>query len=51
VALDFEKYSIVLFTAVKKYIDAANHQAVESIIQEDMTHIIKITTYQQEQRL
>ena len=51
VALDFEKDSIVLFTAVKKYMDKANHQAVESIIQEEMTHIIKITTYQQEQRL
>jgi len=51
VALDFEKDSIVLFTAVKKYIDIPNHQAVESIIQEEMTHIIKITTYQQEQRL
>jgi rubrerythrin len=51
VALDFEKDSIVLFTAVKKYIDPSNHKPVEAIIQEEMTHIIKITTYQQEQRL
>jgi len=51
VALDFEKDSIVLFTALKKYIEPANHKAVESIIHEEMTHIIKITTYQQEQRL
>ncbi len=51
VALDFEKDSIVLFTAVKKYIDIPNHSAVESIIQEEMTHIIKITTYQHENRL
>jgi rubrerythrin len=51
VALDFEKDSIVLFTAVKKYIDIPNHNAVESIIQEEMTHIIKITTYQHENRL
>jgi rubrerythrin len=47
-ALDFEKDSIVLFTALKKYIEEANQKAVESIIQEELTHIIKITSYQQE---
>jgi rubrerythrin len=51
VALDFEKDSIVLFTALKKYIDPVNHKPVEAIIQEEMTHIIRITTFQQEQRL
>ena len=51
VALDFEKDSIVLFTAVKKYIESSNHKIVEAIIQEEMTHIIKITIYKQEQRL
>jgi rubrerythrin len=51
VALDFEKDSIVLFTALKKYINETNHKPVEAIIQEEMTHIIKITTYQQEKRL
>ena len=51
VALDFEKDSIVLFTALKKYIDEANHKPVDTIIQEELTHIVKITNYQQEKRL
>jgi rubrerythrin len=44
-ALDFEKDSIVLFTMVKKYIDDQNKSHVETIIQEEISHILKITQY------
>jgi rubrerythrin len=44
-ALDFEKDSIVLFAMVKKYIDDQNKSRVETIIQEEISHILKITQY------
>jgi rubrerythrin len=44
-ALDFEKDSIVLFTMVKKYIEDQNKGHVETIIQEEISHILKITQY------
>ena len=46
-ALDFEKDSIVLFTMVKKYIEDQNKNHVETIIQEEISHILKITQYMQ----
>jgi rubrerythrin len=45
VALSFEKDSIILFTMLKKYIDEKNKSIVEGIIQEEVTHIFKITQY------
>jgi rubrerythrin len=46
VALSFEKDSIVLFTMLKKYIEAENQKIVETIIQEELNHILMITRYQ-----
>ncbi len=45
VALDFEKDSIVLFTTLKKYIQYEKQFAVETIIQEEITHIFKINEF------
>ena len=45
VALDFEKDSIVLFTMLKKYVQDENKNTVEGIIQEEITHIVKISQY------
>jgi len=47
VALSFEKDSIILFTMLKKYVDDKNKPLVESIIQEEVAHIFKITQYRQ----
>jgi rubrerythrin len=46
-ALDFEKDSIVLFTMLKKYIEPENKPMVETIIQEELSHIVKINNYRQ----
>jgi rubrerythrin len=46
-ALDFEKDSVVLFTMLKKYIEAENKPMVEAIIQEELNHILKINNYLQ----
>ncbi len=46
VALDFEKDSIILFTMVKKYVQEENQSIVEGIIQEEISHILKISGYQ-----
>jgi rubrerythrin len=45
VALSFEKDSIILFTMLKKYIEEKNKAIVEGIIQEEVSHIFKITQY------
>lgn len=47
-ALEFEKDSIVLFSALKKYVDEDNKDIVESIIEEELTHIIKINNFKQD---
>ncbi len=49
-ALDFEKDSIVLFSALKKYIDDKNKGVVEGIIQEELTHILRIHTFRKEMK-
>lgn len=45
VALDFERDSIVLFTMIKKYVQEENQDMVEGIIQEEVSHILKISQY------
>jgi rubrerythrin len=47
VALDFEKDSIVLFTMLKKYMNDKNKPLVDSIIQEEVSHILRISQYMQ----
>jgi len=44
-ALEFEKDSIVLFSMLKKYIGSKGEGIVESIIQEELTHIYKINSF------
>ena len=46
VALDFEKDSIILFTMVKRYVQEENQGIVDGIIQEEISHILKISEYQ-----
>jgi len=48
VALDFEKDSIVLFSLLKRYIEEQNKHIVDTIIQEELNHILKINRYQNE---
>jgi rubrerythrin len=45
VALDFEKDSIVLFTMLLKYVQDENKKMVDAIIQEEITHIVKISQF------
>lgn len=49
-ALDFEKDSIVLFSALKRYIDENKKGIVEGIIQEELTHILRINNYRKEMK-
>ncbi|UCH92422.1 MAG: ferritin family protein [Candidatus Aminicenantes bacterium] len=44
-ALDFEKDSVVLFTMLEKYVEGENKKNVETIIQEELNHILRITRY------
>jgi rubrerythrin len=45
VALDLERDSIVFYTALKKYIGEDNQNVIETIIQEELSHIMKINHY------
>jgi len=45
IALDFERDSIVFYTALKKYIGDENQDIIEKIIQEELSHILKINNY------
>lgn len=46
-ALDFEKNSIVFYTALKPYLGEENHQMIDKIISEELNHISRITQYHQ----
>jgi len=50
-ALDFERNSIVFYTALKRFIGDENRQIIETIIQEELNHIFKINRFQQENKL
>ena len=50
IALDFERDSIVWYTAIKKYLGEDNKEIVEKIIQEELNHIFKINSYREEQK-
>ena len=50
-ALDFERNSIVFYTALKRFIDGDNRQIIETIIQEELNHIFRINRFQQEYKL
>jgi rubrerythrin len=45
IALDLERDSIVFYTALKKYIGDENRDTIEKIIQEELSHIMKINNY------
>jgi len=44
-ALEFEKDSIVLFTGLKNYVKEDVKEPVEKIVQEELTHILKINNF------
>lgn len=50
-ALDFEKNAIVFYTAMKRYMEDENQSVVDTIIQEELSHIIKINHYQNDHRI
>lgn len=46
-ALDFEKNSIIFYTALKQHIKDENQKLIDKIIGEELNHISRITQYQQ----
>jgi rubrerythrin len=46
-ALDFEKDSIVFYSALKRYLGEENQSLIDRIIAEELNHISRITQYQQ----
>ena len=51
IALDFEKNSIVFYTAMKQYMGDEHRPLVDTIIQEELKHIMKINQYQNDRHI
>lgn len=51
IALDFERNSIVFYTAMKRYLGEDKDRVIDTIIQEELDHIMKINQYQNDHRI
>lgn len=50
IALEFERDSIVFYTALKKYLGEENRDTIEKVIQEEVGHIMKINAFMKNYR-
>ena len=48
-AFGIEKDSVVFYTALKKYVDKENESVIESVIQEEVDHVLKLQKFKTEE--
>jgi len=48
-AFGIEKDSVMFYTALKKYVDKENEAMIESVIQEEVSHVLKLQKFKTEE--